>query len=639
MSTNKAKIARLVAAGAGLWMCGAARAQFTVNLNHDVPDFDLTDGVPDADPLTPGVQVSLRSAIMHVGTLAPGSYTVTMPAGAFTLTIAGAGEDYSVAGDLDVRRDVSIRGSGSGSTIIDARTLGDRVFHIPVVGGRLSLADLTVLGGSVVGEGGGVLASAGPIVGRGVRFDRCSSIGGGGAHGGAVSGAQAMEFDRCEFTGNSATGQGGAAFAGVGASLIMRGCVLVDNLATRHGGAVYSGGRAVCTATRFEFNRSNLLTGAFHHTSALSGGGNVAELESCIFVQNVSAGGGGAVFNSAVLSDTFGDYRLNQAAGGGGAIENRGAMVLRETYLESNTSASSGGAITNNALATLSGTNLCLWANTADVNGGAISNAGTLDLSGCTIRSNRANGTTASLGGGGGLYSITGDALIVNSTFSGNVAPNGHGGAVLNHVGTVRLWFCTLWGNGAFLIAPDAGNSIYNGGSGPATVELTHTVLYTPTPTPGVAGPSAVTSLGYNFDCDGTGGLGAIGDQSPVAGGFLDPMLALLTHEAPCGGHVPTLTSQLIGGGSGAIMTDPSGRIVDHDQRSMLRMIGAYDIGAIEVQVCAADFDRDGFVDFFDFDAFVQAFVNGDPRADFNGDGFIDFFDYDDFVLVFTRGC
>jgi hypothetical protein len=54
---------------------------------------------------------------------------------------------------------------------------------------------------------------------------------------------------------------------------------------------------------------------------------------------------------------------------------------------------------------------------------------------------------------------------------------------------------------------------------------------------------------------------------------------------------------------------------------------------------CAADFNGDGFVDFFDFDDFVLAFEAGDPAADFNFDGFIDFFDFDDFVLAFETGC
>lgn len=58
---------------------------------------------------------------------------------------------------------------------------------------------------------------------------------------------------------------------------------------------------------------------------------------------------------------------------------------------------------------------------------------------------------------------------------------------------------------------------------------------------------------------------------------------------------------------------------------------------------CEADFNDDGFVDFFDFDDFVVCFEGGacppGKSADFNEDGFTDFFDYDDFVLAFETGC
>jgi T5SS/PEP-CTERM-associated repeat protein len=61
--------------------------------------------------------------------------------------------------------------------------------------------------------------------------------------------------------------------------------------------------------------------------------------------------------------------------------------------------------------------------------------------------------------------------------------------------------------------------------------------------------------------------------------------------------------------------------------------------GAVRAVYCAADFNNDGFVDFFDFDDFVTAFESGDLIADFNADGFVDFFDFDDFVLSFEEGC
>jgi CubicO group peptidase (beta-lactamase class C family) len=58
---------------------------------------------------------------------------------------------------------------------------------------------------------------------------------------------------------------------------------------------------------------------------------------------------------------------------------------------------------------------------------------------------------------------------------------------------------------------------------------------------------------------------------------------------------------------------------------------------------CPADFNADGFLDFFDYDAFVECFEGGPcpagKSADFNADGFADFFDYDAFVAGFEEGC
>jgi len=54
---------------------------------------------------------------------------------------------------------------------------------------------------------------------------------------------------------------------------------------------------------------------------------------------------------------------------------------------------------------------------------------------------------------------------------------------------------------------------------------------------------------------------------------------------------------------------------------------------------CPADFNADGFLDFTDFDDFVNAFESGNASSDFNGDGFLDFTDFDDFVGAFQIGC
>jgi RHS repeat-associated protein len=57
-----------------------------------------------------------------------------------------------------------------------------------------------------------------------------------------------------------------------------------------------------------------------------------------------------------------------------------------------------------------------------------------------------------------------------------------------------------------------------------------------------------------------------------------------------------------------------------------------------------ADFNGDGFVDFFDDDAHADAFEDGVPapddmKADVNGDGIVDFFDLDAFAVMFDPGA
>ncbi len=52
-----------------------------------------------------------------------------------------------------------------------------------------------------------------------------------------------------------------------------------------------------------------------------------------------------------------------------------------------------------------------------------------------------------------------------------------------------------------------------------------------------------------------------------------------------------------------------------------------------------ADFNCDGSLDFFDFDAFIAAFNAQDPSADLFADGMFNFFDIDQFVSAYNRGC
>lgn len=61
--------------------------------------------------------------------------------------------------------------------------------------------------------------------------------------------------------------------------------------------------------------------------------------------------------------------------------------------------------------------------------------------------------------------------------------------------------------------------------------------------------------------------------------------------------------------------------------------------GQLCIGGCAADFNRDGMLDFFDVLGYLAAFSAGELRADFTCDGLLDFFDVQEFLGDFSTGC
>ena len=102
--------------------------------------------------------ISLRSAIMAADAKG-GSNTIKLPSGPYTLSIAGANEDASTTGDLDITSNLTIKGSGASSTIIDGNKL-DRV--IQVLRGKVSISGVTIRNG-MADTGGGLLNSGGQV--------------------------------------------------------------------------------------------------------------------------------------------------------------------------------------------------------------------------------------------------------------------------------------------------------------------------------------------------------------------------------------------------------------------------------------------------------------------------------------------
>ena len=102
--------------------------------------------------------ISLRSAI-EAANSRPNSDTILLPNGTIKLTIAGANEDSAATGDLDIKGNLTIKGKGASSTIVDGNSL-DRVFQ--VLSGRVQISGLTIQHGQAE-EGGGLLNSGGQV--------------------------------------------------------------------------------------------------------------------------------------------------------------------------------------------------------------------------------------------------------------------------------------------------------------------------------------------------------------------------------------------------------------------------------------------------------------------------------------------
>lgn len=286
----------------------------------------------------------------------------------------------------------------------------------------------------------------------------------------------------------------------------------------------------------------------------------------------------------------------------------------------------------------------------------------TLNIDRCVIRSNRTvnrpggaiaiarntlNITDSAVidngfsdGGQGIIYLQDTTCSISNSTISGNA---GNFGTVWarSGTGTTRLSIshATFADNenfgifsssersgGSTLVAYD--NSIFGDNAGPNFRFG------------GTTGTITLTSLGHNIIDDATG-------ASPAATDLLDtdPLLGALRQESGTFVHLLRPGSPALNGGDPTAVGGSAG-VPEFDQRgdAFARVVGGrVDVGAVEVteQYCsAADFAAPfGVLDTADVMEFQRFFVAGDRWADIDGSGVLNFLDFVAFRQAFIQGC
>jgi len=286
-----------------------ARARFVVDTTSD--GVDASPG--DLICATGGGACTLRAAIQEANAHA-GADRIVLPAGTFTLSITGTGENAAATGDLDVT-DVSgaltLVGAGAEQTILSAGSV-DRAFHL-LASASLTLEGVTITGGNVglAGAGGGAVQADGTntlILRRcAIRGNNTANVGGPGAI--STSGTSTVTIENSVIHGNTGGATGSAIFNG--STMTITSCTISGNTSgTTAGVAVESTGTLNVNNSTITANMGGLRQqGASATTvagSIVAGNPQPLVLGDDIVAGNFVSGGYNFIGESAIAAFTNG---------------------------------------------------------------------------------------------------------------------------------------------------------------------------------------------------------------------------------------------------------------------------------------------------------------------------------------------
>jgi CSLREA domain-containing protein len=280
-----------------------------------------------ADELNADGDCSLREAIQAANTdvaidacpAGSGSDVIVVPAGVYTLSVVGAGEDANATGDLDITADLTINGAGASATIVDGAHL-DRVFDVAPQGAgvTVTMSGLTIQNGSRLASGfgfGGGIENRGTLILRGTTVrNNVADLAGGIFNPGPGN----LTLGDTTVSDNVASGGSGGGIYSSG-SLTLERCTVSGNRTGASGGGIENLGTLILTNSTFSGN------------TGFSGGGldaGVATITNCTITGNHATWGGGIFIGGALtqLKNTIVAY--NTADGSGGDCIGGGATLL-----------------------------------------------------------------------------------------------------------------------------------------------------------------------------------------------------------------------------------------------------------------------------------------------------------------------
>ena len=413
-------------------------ADLTVTKTQD------TDGV-----CTPS-DCSLREAIKA----ARAGFTIEVPEGTYTLTLGF---------QLNVNKDLKIKGAGAESTIIEAASdpgaADFRVFDI--TGGRVEISGVTIRHGNLVGsdESGAGINNSATLRLTEVTISDNRATGEGANDGGGINNLGTLELIDSTVSNNASGNRGG------GINNVRQGDALPGRLSlngtgisgnsANNGGGIYNRGTADLT--------DSIVSG---NTASIAGGirndGNLTLTGSTVSGNSTTEGGhAGGIRNTGTLTLSDSNVDRNISATAGGGIFNSGTATLRNTIINGNKSGpgNSGAGIYNcPACGGQTAATVLILNSTINGNvGGAAAgihneDGGIVMLENTTVSGNSANNDAGGIGNDATMS-------LTNSTVSGNSANDDNGGGLLNR-GALSLTNVTITRNSSL----GEGSGLYNTG-------------------------------------------------------------------------------------------------------------------------------------------------------------------------------
>jgi CSLREA domain-containing protein len=311
-----------------------------------------------------------------------GSDTIVLRAGVYKLTVLGAREQDSRAGDLDFKQSVTINGAGSGATTIDGNGT-ERILDV-FPPASVTVNDLTIANGKPAGgrRGGGIV----------VLLDSSLTL------------RRTVVRNNQTHDGPDRIPDGGGIYNNGRMSIINS--VVRDNLAGGNegsGGGIWNSGMLTITGSTISNNTSN---GGDPFSFKIDGGGGIYNVGTMTVVGSTVSGNisnyrGGGITNAGTATVTTSTLNNNRGQHGG-AIFTSGTFTLGNSTVSTNFAAGDGGGIWSSAQTTR------LWSNTFTLN----------------QADNDANG----FGDGGGVFVRAGTVFTRNSLYHNNRDLGGEAG-------------------------------------------------------------------------------------------------------------------------------------------------------------------------------------------------------------------